>query len=80
MQNNMENLTFNEQTFFEEVSAQALNEGVADKAAFDEYIEQAVRNDERWGELDSDNDLEGIETQLKARWPEYQAMLEKRVA
>ncbi|MBU1126561.1 MAG: hypothetical protein ABH826_04195 [Patescibacteria group bacterium] len=74
----MENLSFNEQEFFEEVVARALEEGVANKEAFDEYVDQAVREHERWGELHDDNDLDGIVTQVQARWGEYQEILDNK--
>ncbi len=75
----MENLEFNEEDFFKDVASRALGEGVVNEEAFDEFVEQAVREHERWGELHDDNDLEGIISRVQDRWPEYEAMLDRQV-
>jgi hypothetical protein len=73
-----ENIIFNAQTLFEEIVEKGIAEGVSDKDAFAQHIENILDGHAMWGEIHDDQDQEGITETMKARWPEYEAELNKR--
>lgn len=69
----------NVQDLFTEIIDRGLAEGVADREAFSQLVSDVIIAKRSVGELHDDNDLEALEDELKARWPEFAARLEKQV-
>lgn len=62
---------------FEELVEKGLAEGVTTQEAYKTLVSDFIEQKRRWGGVDDDNDLEGMEDKLEGRWSEYQAALEK---
>ena len=75
-----ENLAKSDQELFEEVVEKALAEGVANREAFEQMVDDVLEGHRRWMELDDDQNIEEKEEKLKARWPEYEQQLNDQVA
>lgn len=75
-----ENLAKTDQELFEEVVEKSLAEGVADREAFEQMVDDVLEGHRRWMELDDDQNIEEKEEKLKARWPEYEQRLNDQVA
>ena len=75
-----EPITFNEQALFDEIVQKGLAEGVTDREAWSQLVENVIDGHSMWAEMHDDQDLEGIQTTMQARWPEFEAELNKREA
>lgn len=73
-----ENLTTSDQALFEEVVKRGIAEGVANQEAYNQLVSDIIEGHRRVAELHNDQDLEGSEDVLEARWPEYQKRLNAR--
>ncbi len=65
--------TLNRAELFQELSELAREEGIASKEMWDDLVEEVVESHEDLGELNDDQDLEGMKTALKEAWTEYAA-------
>lgn len=72
-----ENLISSDQNLFEEIVERGIAEGVADQEAYNQLVSDTIEEHRRVVELHDDQDLEGDEDVLQARWPEYQQRLQK---
>lgn len=72
-----ENLMTSDQDLFEEIVERGIAEGVADQEGFNQLVSDIIEEHRRVEELADDQDLEGDEDALQARWPEYQQRLVK---
>lgn len=75
-----ENLAISEQELFDEIVEQGLEQGVANQEAFEQLVENTLNDRLDVGELDKDEDTEGMEDRIKARWSEYEQRLSDQVA
>lgn len=66
------NLMFDQNTVFEQLVSLAQNQGIMNKEAWDFLVDAYIVEKVDRGELDSDQALEQIKTNLKARFAEYQ--------
>ncbi len=64
-------LSFNLQQAYEEIKAKAEAEGVKDNEAWDSMVEEYLNDKLSAGELHPDQNTEGFEAYLQARWNEY---------
>lgn len=64
-------LTFNLLTAYNEIKGLAEQEGIITNEAWDSFVENWVNNKIRIGELDPDQDTQGIIEDLKAKWADY---------
>lgn len=71
----VENLAFSLEELFEEIVEQGIAEGVNTEEGYHSLVEEKIEEHREWAELHDDQNLEGFETQLKARWPEYEQRL-----
>lgn len=72
----MENsIGLSEEELFETVVEEALMQGVSDEPAFFDLIDEIIEDLRGEGELDTDQNLDGHATHLKARFAEYQDRL-----
>ncbi len=71
----IENLAFNLEDLFEEIVNQGITEAVNTEEAYHQLVEDMIEEHRRVQEFHDDQNLEGYETQLKSRWPEYQERL-----
>lgn len=72
----IENIELNEADLFSEIVERAKAEGVTTRESYEEYVDFVVQEKLQVGEEEVDDDTVGLSTHLKARWPDYQAMLE----
>jgi hypothetical protein len=63
--------TLTTEDLYEEISDLARDQGVSSKEQWDEMVEDVVEDHLELGELDLDQDTEGIKDTLKARWGAY---------
>lgn len=75
-----EPLAFNEQELFEELVTQGIAEAVVSEEAWSQLIENVLDEHAMWGELHDDQNLEGIEANMRARFSEYRARLDEKEA
>lgn len=68
-------LTFDLDATFRSLQARMQEEGVFDKEAYDDLVDEVLEEKRELGELDDDNDLVEYAAKLKARWPEAEASL-----
>ena len=65
-------LTFDLNTAYSEIKQKAQQEAVTTKEAWDSYVDDYINKKINIGELDSDQDTEGIIKDLQAKWTAYQ--------
>lgn len=70
-----ENLMMSDQDLFEEIVDRGIAEGVNNQEAYNQLVADVIEQHRRWGEMHDDQDLEGDEDALQARWPEYEERL-----
>ncbi len=75
-----ENLAISEQELFDEITDRAIDEGVTDAEAFGQLVEAVINEHIDAGELDKDDDTEGMEDRIKDRWGEFEQRLNEQVA
>ncbi len=68
-----ENLTFNLNEAFREITNRMEEEGAFDREAFHDMIDEVLEEKREVGELSDDNDIEGYKEKLRMRWPEAEA-------
>jgi hypothetical protein len=73
----MKMFTMNEEQIFEEIVERGKMELISGREAFDSLVEETLEEFVDHEELDIDQDTEGMESHLKARWEEYKARLEE---
>ncbi len=71
----MDNITFSLEGLFDEIVEQGKGDAVTTEEGFHALVEDTIEEHRRLAEIHDDQNLEGYETQLKARWAEYQARL-----
>lgn len=74
-----ENLLFSEEELFDQIVDEGMAQGVNTKEAYDVLVEETIEDLRRIGELHDDQNLEGHETALKARFHEYTARMAQGV-
>ena len=74
----VEFLDMSVQALFEESVSRGITEGVSNEEAYVELVSNVIADHRRLGELADDNDLEGMEDVLSARWAEFEARLTKK--
>lgn len=67
--------TSNQSELFEEVVTRGRDQMVNDKEAYDMLVEEVIGDNVDLGGLDIDQDTEGMEDHLKARFDEYLARI-----
>ena len=68
----IEYLNVEKEALFEEIVDRALKEGVAEREAFEEFVDFILQEKLQVGELAVSDPLPGLKDHLKKRWPEYQ--------
>ncbi len=68
-------LTFDLNEVFREAVERMRADGIADKGAYDDLIEELLEEKVEAGELSPSDDVEEYEDQLQARWPEAEAAM-----
>lgn len=63
--------TLNRDELFRELVELAKEEGVTSQEMWNELVDEVLDSHLDIGELDKDQDLEGIKVQLNEMWPEY---------
>jgi len=71
-------LDFNLNKTYAEIKERAEALPVTSKEAWDDLVEEYVNEKQEVGELDIDEDSQGIIEDLKAMWPEYEKNLNIR--
>jgi hypothetical protein len=71
-------LDFNLNESYAEIKERAQTMPVTSKEAWDDLVEEFVNEKINIGELDKDEDSQGIIENLKAMWPEYEKNLRIR--
>ncbi len=61
----------NQGDLFSELSDLARRNGVSDQSSWHDLVEATVESHRELGELDKDEDLEGLKEQLRGMWDEY---------
>jgi hypothetical protein len=64
--------TLNRAELFEEVTELAREQGITDQAEWNELCNEVVDSHFEIGELNDDQDLEGVKAALHLAWNEYQ--------
>ena len=68
-------LDFNLNQAYAEIKENAEAEPVTNKESWDDMVEQYINDKIESGELDKDEDYEGMIENLKNMWPEYEKNL-----
>lgn len=63
--------TLTRKDLYEEIADLARDQGVADQATWDELVDEVVEGHLSLGELDLDQDIEGMKESLSMGWDEY---------
>lgn len=66
-----ENIHVDRETIFQEVIERGRNEGIADREAFHDLVEEIIQEHLQVGEMHDDQPTVDISEQLKARWVDY---------
>ena len=64
--------TLNRAELYEEVAGLARDQGIADQAEWNELCDEVIGSHFDIGELNDDQDLEGVKEALHMAWAEYQ--------
>lgn len=64
--------TLNRGDLFQEISDLAREQGVSSKETWDELVDEVVESHLDLGELNDDEDLEGVKDALKEAWKEFE--------
>lgn len=72
----IENLSFSEDEVFERLVEEGLAQGVATEEGYHSLVESLLEDMLDFGELNDDQNLEGHETNLKTRWPDYRERIQ----
>lgn len=65
-------LSFNLNEFYNEIKEKGEAEAVTSQEAYDELCDEFINDKIDIGEIDRDDDTEGMIEKLKGRWPEYE--------
>ncbi len=68
------NLSYTPEDLFREVVARGRGQGVTDQSAYDYLVEEVIEEHRKVGEIHTDDPTEDLETHLRGRWADYQAM------
>lgn len=71
----IENLIFSEDGVFERLCEEGMASGVDTEEGYHSLVEGMLEDMLDLGEVSDDQNMEGHETNLKARWPEYKERL-----
>ena len=71
-------LSFDLNSAYAEIKERAEAAPVTDREAWDEMVDDYITEKLEVGELNTDEDTQGMIEQLKARWPEYEKNLNIR--
>ncbi len=71
----IENLQFSEEEIFERLVEEGMAAGVVTEEGYHSLVEGMLEDMLDMGEVSDDQNMEGHETNLKSRWPEYRARL-----
>jgi len=63
--------TLNRNDLFVELSDLAREQGITSQEEWKDLVDEVIDAHTNLGELDKDQDLEGLATQLSDMWPEY---------
>lgn len=65
--------TLTTQDLYEEIADLARGQGAGEQGAWNELVDEVVDSYLDLGELDKDQDIEGMKDVLKAKWEAYKA-------
>jgi hypothetical protein len=71
----MRNIAFSEEELFEAIVSEGIAQGVNNKEAYDELVDGIITDRLRVGELNDDQNLDGVADRLKERWGEFQEQI-----
>lgn len=70
-----ENLSHNLEDLFQEAVNTGRENGIVNQEAYHSLVDQIIEDHRRVGEIHDDESTEGMEQQLKNRWPDYQTAI-----
>jgi len=73
---NIEGMSFDPQSLFEEIKRRAKEQGVSTRDEWDDLVPQVMDEKRDFAEIHDDDDWTGIVEELKARFEEYADELE----
>ena len=68
-------LAFDLESTFREIIARMETQGIFDREAYSDLVEEVLEEKREVGELDDDNNIEEYIEKLKMRWPEAEESL-----
>lgn len=68
-------LAFNPESAFRSIVSRMINEGVFVRESYDDLVEEVIEEMRENGEIDEDDDTQNYIEELRARWPEAEAMI-----
>lgn len=72
----MDNIVFDLNGVFNEIITRMEDEGVGDREAFYDLVEEVLEEKREAGVLTDDDDIEEMEDVLKKRWPDAEESLQ----